>query len=87
MSNNIIDVEDEVVREIPVILSQDLNGRLYLIQHPLRPPWRTLDTDQLQEVYFIKYYSYYLDHLYSRSCYSDPFQTPAPIARDGFRNA
>jgi hypothetical protein len=45
-----MDVEDEVVREIPVILSQDLNGRLYLIQHPLRPPWRTLDTDQLQEV-------------------------------------
>jgi DNA-directed RNA polymerase-3 subunit RPC5 len=51
-SSNIMDVEDEVVREIPVILSQDLNGRLYLIQHPLRPPWRTLDTDQLQEIRF-----------------------------------
>ena len=45
-----MNIEDEIVREIPVILSQDLNGRLYLIQHPLRPPWRTVDSDQLKEV-------------------------------------
>lgn len=39
--------EDHVVAELDVFLSQDLAQNLYLLQYPLRPPWRPYDTSQM----------------------------------------
>eukprot|EP01121_Diplochlamys_sp_Union-15-3_P017583 TRINITY_DN6217_c0_g1_i2.p1 TRINITY_DN6217_c0_g1~~TRINITY_DN6217_c0_g1_i2.p1 ORF type:complete len:205 (-),score=38.82 TRINITY_DN6217_c0_g1_i2:1310-1924(-) len=42
--------DDPVVAEISVILSKELDSRLSLLQHPLRPPWRLHDSDKLKEI-------------------------------------
>ncbi len=39
--------DDVVVRELDVYLSQTLANQLYLLQYPLRPPWRPYDPAQL----------------------------------------
>lgn len=36
-----MEVEDELVQEIPVYFSQDLSESLYLLQYPLRPSSHT----------------------------------------------
>jgi hypothetical protein len=46
------DDNDPVIKEIPVILSQELTSQLCLLQYPLRPPWRPYEPQNLQEVYF-----------------------------------
>ncbi|KAL6059011.1 hypothetical protein QOT17_014423 [Balamuthia mandrillaris] len=42
--------DDEVMAEYNVFLSQELSNHLYLLQYPLRPPWRGYDMKQMKEV-------------------------------------
>ncbi len=37
--------DDEIVQEIPIVLSQELAHTLYLMQSPLRPPHRPYDSE------------------------------------------
>ena len=39
--------EDHVVAELDVFISQTLAQQLYLLQYPLRPPWRPYDPTQM----------------------------------------
>lgn len=45
-------VEDELVKEIDVVLSQDLGPQLSILQYPLRPPWRPYDPHTMHSVKF-----------------------------------
>jgi DNA-directed RNA polymerase-3 subunit RPC5 len=47
-----IDDGDEIVKEIDVVLSQDLIDQLYVMQYPLRPLWRGYDNSQLEAMRF-----------------------------------
>jgi len=46
-----IEPDDEVIAEIDVHLSQDLANYLYIVQYPLRPPWRPYDPNNLKYVH------------------------------------
>jgi hypothetical protein len=50
MDNDEEYANDPVIKEIPVILCQELTNQLCLIQSILRPPWRPYNAEHLQEV-------------------------------------
>jgi len=54
-----VDADDEIVGEVEVILSQDLANSLYVVQYPLRPPWRPYDPTNLKYAANMKYYYKY----------------------------
>ncbi|XP_049848598.1 DNA-directed RNA polymerase III subunit RPC5-like [Schistocerca gregaria] len=46
------DEDDAVIHEIDVCLSKSLFDNIYLVQYPLRPPWRVYENSLLQEIRF-----------------------------------